>query len=125
MVKNALFIVKIGRPSDQFHPQHIASSKLLNFDRSRTIVGIQSNLDEIRSCEVHVWLRVGITDQQLLRQLESGRAKDIRLFVQAKEINSLSSMFMQCSFYLLQDERIDRSRQISSYVVDIPLDEEH
>ncbi|XP_027178118.1 uncharacterized protein LOC113777281 [Coffea eugenioides] len=69
-------------------------------------------------------IRVGITDQQLLRQLRSGKAKDIRLFAQVEEIDRLSSMFVQCSFYLVPDEQHDRLRQISSYATSIPLDEE-
>ena len=69
-------------------------------------------------------VKIGITDQQLLRQLRPGRSKDMRLFAQVEEINSLRSMFRQCSFYLLQDEQRLRSRHISLYATCILFDEE-
>nr|XP_027090514.1 beta-D-glucosyl crocetin beta-1,6-glucosyltransferase-like [Coffea arabica] len=53
-------------------------------------------------------IKVGITYQQLLRQLRSGRVKDIRLLAQVEEIDRISSMFVQCSFYLIPDEQKDR-----------------
>ena len=60
----------------------------------------------------------------LLKMIRSNRAKDVRLFSHLEDINSLSSMFVECSFVLSTNENSVRISHISNYALSIPFDEE-
>ena len=62
-------------------------------------------------------------NKELLRQLKNRRTADIIMATLLEDILSLKTLFRMCSFCLVSDDNNDISANISSYALDILLDE--